>query len=136
MSTAGALGSGLTGAGLAAYSKKIAPYHQKVNGENIEIFHHPHNIFLTMWVNLGILGLIGFVWILVWFFSVALSRNNLTIGQFNNSTIIPFLAASMITLLTTGLVDSPYIKNDLSIFFWALMTLLVISRSDNLKIKI
>ena len=51
----------LVGAGLASYSKKIAPYHTTVNNENIEIFHHPHNAFLTMWVNLGILGLLSFI---------------------------------------------------------------------------
>ena len=65
----------LTGAGLASYSKRIAPYHHPINGnDNIEIFHHPHNIFLTMWVNLGILGLIGFVWMIVWFYRVGLTE--------------------------------------------------------------
>ena len=57
----------LRGAGLASYTQRIVPYHSQVAGENIEIFHHQHNIFLTMWVNLGLLGLIGFVWMLVWF---------------------------------------------------------------------
>ena len=43
----------LRGAGLASYTQRIVPYHSQVAGENIEIFHHQHNIFLTMWVNLG-----------------------------------------------------------------------------------
>ncbi len=106
------------GAGLASYEERIAPYHTKVNGEKIEIFHHPHNIFLTMWVNLGLLGLIGFILILVWFYKEGcrhLKQKKLEI----------FLLASMTALLVTGLVDSPYIKNDLSLFFWLLVALMV-----------
>ena len=107
----------LWGAGLASYQKKIKPYHTRVNGEGIEIFHHPHNIFLTMWVNLGILGLIGFVWIVIWFFRVGLMN-------LNKQTKI--LLASMLIIVVMGLVDSPYIKNDLAILFWLLPVLMII----------
>ena len=51
----------ILGAGLASYDERIKPYHTPVNGENIEIFHHPHNLFLTIWVNTGLIGLIGFI---------------------------------------------------------------------------
>ena len=110
----------LLGAGLASYSKKIEPYHTTVNGEGIEIFHHPHNIFLTMWVNLGLIGLVGFVLIILSPF-VALY----TIHKERRR--IPFLSiaslAALVTILTTGLVDSPYIKNDLSVLFWFVVAL-------------
>ena len=62
----------ILGAGLASYTKRIEPYHTTVNGEGIEIFHHPHNIFLTMWVNTGIVGLAGFVLIIIWFYQTGL----------------------------------------------------------------
>ncbi|MBI2436378.1 MAG: O-antigen ligase family protein [Candidatus Magasanikbacteria bacterium] len=116
----------LAGAGLASYSKKIAPYHTLVNGERIEIFHHPHNIFLTMWVNLGLLGLVGFILILISFFKIGITHimNHIT---HNNKTI--FVISSMVTLITTGLVDSPYIKNDLAILFWAIVALIIIQTS-------
>jgi len=107
----------ILGAGLTSYTKRAVPYHKQVNGENIEIFHHPHNIFLTIWVNLGILGLIGFLLILVWFY-----KTGITLLQCNNVTI--FLLSSMTVLLVTGLVDSPYIKNDLALFFWLLVALM------------
>ncbi len=107
----------LTGAGLASYSQRIEPYHTTVNGEGIEIFHHPHNIFLTMWVNLGLLGLIGFAGILISFYRIGF-RN------VKNETVL-FLLATMTALLVTGLVDSPYIKNDLSLLFWLLLALLL-----------
>ncbi len=132
----------LTGAGLASYQERIKPYHRTVNGEGIEIFHHPHNIFLTMWVNTGILGLIGFLGILMWFYKTGLKDFRFQISDFrlrnakNNNLQSPisnlqfFLLASMTTLLVTGLVDSPYIKNDLAIVFWVLIALTVLTRTD------
>lgn len=102
----------LLGAGLASYTQRIAPYHGQVNGENIEIFHHPHNLFLTMWVNLGLLGAAGFVMLILWFYQNA---------QYKKESM--FVVACMTAILITGLVDSPYIKNDLSIFFWFVLAL-------------
>jgi len=128
----------LTGAGLASYSQKIVPYHSQLNGENIEIFHHPHNIFLTMYVNLGLLGLISFILILISIFNLqifpATAGSRLrdgTISQFPNFSI--YLSASLITILIMGLVDSPYIKNDLAIFFWLLPALLLINQKYELE---
>lgn len=117
----------IRGAGLASYQTLIVPYHHQVNGDNIEIFHHAHNIFLTMWVNLGLFGLIGFVWMLVWFYRVGLQN----IISYHPSTLSIYLLASMTALITTGLVDSPYIKNDLSLFFWLLLALMMISTQTN-----
>lgn len=100
----------LVGAGLASYSELIAPY--RID-KKIEVFHHPHTIFMTMWVNIGLIGLIGFVWVVVWFYRMGCV-------QLKNP-ITPYLLASMTCVIVMGLVDSPYIKNDLSIFFWLLI---------------
>jgi len=115
----------VAGAGLASYQTLIYPY--RID-KWIEVFHHPHNLFLTMWVNLGLLGLIGFVWILVWFYRVGLKNLQPT-----SYKLQAFLLASMTTLLTTGLVDSPYIKNDLALFFWLLPALMVVASGQNEK---
>jgi O-antigen ligase len=105
----------LSGAGLASYSERIVPYHQRVAGEGIEIFHHPHNLLLTIWINTSFIGLIGFVLIVM---SVLLSclRNR-------SKPLYEALLYSFIIILIHGLVDSPYIKNDLSIIFWLLVVL-------------
>ena len=124
----------LVGAGLASYSQKIVPYHSQVNGENIEIFHHPHNILLTMYVNLGLLGLFSFILIIYAYFKILITNyqlsitNKFSISQFQNFSI--YLSASMITMLVMGLVDSPYIKNDLAMFFWLLPALLIINNQS------
>lgn len=115
------------GAGLASYSEKIIPYHTTLNDEGIEIFHHPHNIFLTMYVNLGLLGLISFVLIIVSLFLIPYSlfknKHNMEHGTWNSLPI--YLTTSLIIILIMGLVDSPYIKNDLAIFFWLMPALLI-----------
>ncbi len=108
----------IKGAGLASYDTLIYPY--RVD-KWIEVFHHPHNIFLTMWVNIGIMGLVGFTWVFVWFFRVGLTK---IIYSKNKLTI--FLISSMIIIVIMGLVDSPYIKNDLAILFWVFPALLII----------
>ncbi|HLD31737.1 MAG TPA: O-antigen ligase family protein [Patescibacteria group bacterium] len=106
------------GTGLANYSQEIAPY--RIN-KNIEIFHHPHNLFLTIWVNTGLMGVIGFVWLLI----AALRAGLATFISWEKEKILPMCALSALTIiLVTGLVDSPYIKNDLAIIFWLIISLL------------
>ncbi len=115
----------LTGAGLASYPQLIYPY--RID-KWVEVFHHPHNIFLTMWVNLGLLGVVAFIWL-----PVAVARGQ--ISDFLNHHSLPlsgyFLIATLSAVIVTGLVDSPYIKNDLAVFFWLLLALLVVSRQKN-----
>lgn len=118
----------LIGAGLASYSEKIVPYHSLVNGEKIEIFHHPHNIFLTMWVNLGILGLISFIVILI--YSLKNSLTNFGNWKLEIGNLKSYLIASLLIVIIMGLVDSPYIKNDSAMFFWLLLALILNSKYD------
>jgi len=104
------------GANLASYTDEIRPY--RINRE-IEIFHHPHNIFLTMWVNIGIIGLTAFGLILFLFFKESKKKIN---KQFLFFTIF----SSIFVWLIMGLVDSPYIKNDWAFLFWVLIALMFI----------
>ena len=76
----------------------------------------PHNIFLTIWVNLGLVGLIAFVWIIYLFFQSS-KYSKLTAYSL-------ILVAVMITILIQGLVDSPYWKNDLAVFFFIVVALM------------
>lgn len=125
----------IKGAGLADYAKIIYPY--RID-KTIEVFHHPHNLLLTIWVNTGLIGLIGFVWIIVWFYRVGISQLIFKNKKQQNS-LTPFLLSTMSVYLTTGLVDSPYIKNDLSILFWLLPALMLTNiaygKMENSKTK-
>ncbi len=100
------------GAGLAGYRERIAPYHE---AKYIEIFMYPHNIVLNFWSETGLLGLIGFAWIVILFFITAIRLLK------KNLWPTAALIAAMTALLVHGLVDVPYFKNDLAILFWIIV---------------
>ncbi|EKD57096.1 MAG: hypothetical protein ACD_58C00002G0005 [uncultured bacterium] len=105
--------------------------------------HTPHNLFLNIWMNLGLLGLISFIWILTLFFKPQTTNTKSQINpniqiknlpadrQDSNQSIIhhsPFTIyySMMIAILIQGLVDSSVYKNDLWILFWLIIGLSII----------
>lgn len=82
----------------------------------------PHNLFLTVWMNLGLLGLISFVWLLE-----AFSRYALCVMRYaENNQLITYnllLITAMVSIIAHGLVDSPYWKNDLAVMFWVFLAI-------------
>ncbi len=141
----------LWGSGLAKYQETIEPYHQEgfffnkdadpdfrrkvVFGSDqkyrderwqpLEIYLYPHNIFLNFWVELGLAGMIIFIFLILRFIIISLkyyfqNRNN------RNSALALSLFASMSVILLHGLFDVPYFKNDLSVLFWIIIALLAI----------
>lgn len=75
---------------------------------------HPHNIFLAFWLNLGLAGFLVFIGLLISFFwkMFKYQSKNLLWGA---------ALMAMIAVLTHGLFDSTYWKNDLSALFWLTM---------------
>jgi O-antigen ligase len=112
------------GAGLTSYKERIRPYHQN---PHIEIFHHPHNLLLTIWVNLGLIGLAGFLGIIGWFYYQAIFIEKIFKTK-NRNYISMFALSTMTLLLIFGLVDSPYIKNDMAILFWLPIAMLILKQ--------
>lgn len=104
-----------SGAGLAGYQETFAPYHK---AKYIEIYLYPHNLFFNFWSELGLGGLIVFLLIIIKFL-----KDNIKKYFTTNSTLFITLSATMITIFVHGLVDAPYFKNDLAVFFWFLIGL-------------
>lgn len=78
----------------------------------------PHNFLLSVWVNLGLLGLLAVFWLIVEVFSRSWRHaQNWTVAA---------LLGSLAALLVHGLLDTPYFKNDLSLLFWTLAALLIL----------
>lgn len=75
---------------------------------------HPHNMFLDMWLEGGILGFIGFG---IFFFHWLFSATRYFWQEKNESALasLPFLFAVYFFLI--GLVDAPFLRNDLAYFF-------------------
>ncbi len=108
----------ILGAGLNGYQNAVAPFHKK---SYIEIYLYPHNIFLNFWSEIGLLGLLAFLGIIIWFYKAGFS------GQGDIKII---LMSSMTVLLVHGLVDVPYFKNDLAILFWVIIGLLIVNMKE------
>lgn len=141
----------LFGAGLANYQNKVKPYHQY---KFLEIFLYPHNLILNFWSEIGLLGLIAFVWLIfvfyrVWVLGLRFLHNQRSklvptreakegIQDQTNNNVYGILTlvtgTAMLTILIHGLVDVPYFKNDLSILFWVIIELLIII-TNNLNLK-
>ena len=156
----------ITGAGLANYQKSVAPYHQegffynqyddpdfrhkvisdpqfrKKVWQPLEIYLYPHNIFLNFWSELGLPGMILFVWITGNFFYVGLKiieNCKLKIENFKmfkEKYIIFGLLGAMTVIVIHGLVDVPYFKNDLAVIFWVLVAMLGIIDLEIKKSKV
>jgi O-antigen ligase len=109
------------GAGLGNYQITVKPFH--VN-RHIEIFLYPHNIFLNFWTEIGLLGLISFIWLIIVFFKNC--QRNYT----KNAVLTVGLTGAMIVLLIHGLVDVPYFKNDLALLFWLIVAGSVILKNE------
>lgn len=114
----------LLGAGLAGYQTAVAPYHvdwrPEITPYKIEIYLYPHNVFLNAWAELGLLGLISFVWLLVVFYILTWRQRTMPLSA--------MAMIAMTALLVHGLVDVPYFKNDLAVLFWLIMALPLLER--------
>lgn len=74
---------------------------------------HPHNIFLAFWLQTGIIGLAGFMGlIIVWFWKMLKKKDP------RDEALYYATLGIMIYILLHGLVDTTYFKNDLAVIFW------------------
>ena len=77
---------------------------------------HPHNLYLALWLNTGLLGLVSMLYLvwqsLKWIFE-------------KDSKKRPIVAMMLIVILVHGFFDTPLFKNDLAFEFWLLLAMLV-----------
>lgn len=108
----------LTGIGLGLFEKRYLEFASRLFHPPLELLMlHPHNIFFQFWINTGVIGLGGFLWLvgkwLADLWRAVRSRSELAITIFS----------AMVALLAQGLLDGAYWKNDLSALFWIIMAL-------------
>ena len=112
------------GAGLAGYQTAIVPYHTSANW--MEIYLYPHNIIMNFWSELGLLGLLAFIWLGVkyfWMNIIGVWRSTSAWAKLMSVTLI----AVMLEMIIHGLVDVPFFKNDLSVLFMIILAVAVIN---------
>jgi O-Antigen ligase. len=132
------------GIGLGNYQQAVMPHHQKgffyddgtdpnfhadtINSaairartwQPVEIYLYPHNIILNFWTELGLAGLLLFIWLIVKF---SIFNFQFSIKEGKYRFIHLGLLSAMIIIVVHGLVDVPYFKNDLACLFWILFAL-------------
>ena len=86
---------------------------------------HPQNLFLSFWLESGLLGLISFVGILYFSMQPLLKKESVK----KNTPSAKLLVAFFIYIIIVGLFDTPYWKNDLSAIFWIFIILSLLNKS-------
>jgi O-antigen ligase len=109
------------GAGLDAYQQVMTPY--IATDKRLVPQPYPHNIFLTSWTELGVLGMVTFACLVVYLIASAF-RGFIRAAGFERA-VLWGTGTAFVMLLVHGLVDSPYWKNDLSLEFWMLAAIQV-----------
>jgi O-antigen ligase len=101
----------LLGIGPANFQAKYLEY-QKFFPPYLEwAVPHPHNLFLAFWLSGGLLSLFGFLGLLFLFF-----KNMFRKKEWNFFNLAAF--GIMLYIVSHGLFDTTYFKNDLAIVFW------------------
>jgi O-antigen ligase len=101
------------GAGLRAYTQVMHPY---VTTIRLLPELYPHNIWLAMWSELGILGLAAFVALIAMLLWRGWRGFAAATGFWR--PLLWGTAASFVAIAAHGTFDTPYFKNDLAIEFW------------------
>ena len=99
------------GLGLKGYSDN---YRKFQSNTALDSHNFPHNIFLNFWVETGLMGLIGLIGLIgLFIYRGLIDRGDL----FKLGTSL-----FLIALIFQGLIDNPYLKNDLAMVFWLVLS--------------
>ncbi len=126
------------GIGPGMFQKYYLAYQNKFKEPYLEwAVPYPHNIFLSFWIQTGIIGFLGFLLILIWIIKVYIKSSSKTIldRDFEKSVNVLVLAF-FVYFLMHGLLDTPFWKNDLALtFFFFIGILIVVFNKESTKIK-
>ncbi len=94
---------------------------------------HPHNIFLHVWVSIGIFGLLAFAALIVlfyWHFARILRTLRLAAAKVPGDLewMLVGTGAAMLAGLIQGQVDSAFLAQDMAFCFWMLAASLLLLR--------
>lgn len=76
----------------------------------------PHNLFLNLWVETGLMGIISFLGVLITGLYIGFKEKN---DPYKLGVLL-FMTAFLIQ----GQIDNPYFKNDLALIFWLVLAFL------------
>ncbi len=114
-------GHPLWGIGMGNFQEQYLSYQQHFPPYLEWAVPQPHNLWLALWLQAGLLGLLGFGIFLIR--SMFLLVRKLRSSIKKEEGILHLLLLGLFLLY--GLFDTPYFRNDLAFLFWFQMVLLV-----------
>lgn len=107
----------LTGAGLRGYEHHYSNLVGTVVGTPQEWDSaQPHNLFLAIWLGLGLVGLLAVVYLVAQLLSFS----------------VPIAAQlSLVAILAHGLIDTPFFRLDFVVLFWVYAYLILAAKEPN-----
>jgi O-antigen ligase len=82
------------------------------------IMLHPHNTFLSFWVNMGLFGAVFYLVLIILVFREVFTQRSYQLLMFK---LIGF--SMFLTILMHGMVDTYFFKNDLALMFWLIVAM-------------
>lgn len=113
----------ILGTGLASFP---AVYEQYKEASHTEFFPNPDELYLTLWIEMGLAGLLVFAWLMVKYFHDGFTTFKRLPDDGWSRALLVGLMAAMVALCVHGFFDTPYFKNDLAVVFWAMVGLIVV----------
>jgi putative inorganic carbon (HCO3(-)) transporter len=103
----------LLGVGLDNFTYLYSQVYLRPGGSAEPNLSHPHNWVLHFWLELGVLGIVAFLWFLQRFWHQVRAKR---------SWLVAGAAGAMTDMLAHGLIDNSYFLVDLAFVFWLLLT--------------
>ena len=105
------------------FGSGLGGYHYVFRGNILEIY--PHDVWLTFWVEVGLLGMLAFA--VIFFGLLYRGWRAFPRAQGFYRALVWGVSGSLVLWGVHGLVDSPYWKNDTSLEFWILAALEIVA---------
>jgi O-antigen ligase len=109
----------LWGIGPGNFQEKYLEYQQHFPPYLEWAVPQPHNLYLAFWLQAGLLGLAGFLILIIKWLQGLLT----CVKKQKSSKVAAVLLGIMLYILIHGLADTPYWKNDLAMIFWIIFAL-------------
>src|SRR2546425_2436401 len=109
------------GAGISGFPIRVAPF--RPSAQEVELY--PHNLWLTTWSEIGLLGVVAFG--IIFFGLLFRGVRELSKSSGLYRAVIWGSTGALFLYLVHGMFDSPYWKNDLSVEFWLIAALQMIA---------
>ena len=106
----------ILGKGVNGFSDNWETYN---TDPGLEHYNFPHNILLNFWVDLGLLGVVSMMTI----FLVSAWRGLIRWREGRTNTAALGVILFLVAIVAHGLIDIPYLKNDLALVFWIILAL-------------